>query len=169
MKLAFYKAFCLHGTWKEIMFDVLIGIFSLGRYSHVELVFSDGISFSSSLRDGGVRFAAIDYDNERWDVVDLPRFYNDIRVEELLRDDALSIVGLGYDKLGAITSIMPFCFQRRRRLFCSEMIINMFHARNVFALLTGERLENGSIYSEMGDGCEYSPSEFNKSIREIVG
>lgn len=42
-----------------------------GRYSHSELVFSDGVCASCSLLDGGVRLKAIALDPSRWDVVDI--------------------------------------------------------------------------------------------------
>ena len=40
-------------------------------YSHCELVV-DGLCYSSSAMDGGVRCKAIDLDPEKWDVIDLP-------------------------------------------------------------------------------------------------
>lgn len=39
------------------------------RYSHVELVFENGESFSSSEQDGGVRFKNIDFKTENWDFI----------------------------------------------------------------------------------------------------
>jgi hypothetical protein len=168
MKLAFYRSFCFHGTWKEILLDVLIGVFSIGRYSHVELVFSDGECFSSSIREDGVRFKKIDIDNDRWDVIALPRFHRDVEIEALLREDALREVGKGYDKWGAFTSILPFCVQRSKLLFCSEMIINMFHKRRVIQLLIEEHGVHAWHYTPIGDGCRYSPARMYKKIREIV-
>src|SRR4051794_3882466 len=40
-------------------------------YSHCELVI-DGICYSSSAMDKGVRRKAIDLDPEKWDLIDLP-------------------------------------------------------------------------------------------------
>ncbi|WP_045158766.1 hypothetical protein [Stutzerimonas stutzeri] len=40
-------------------------------YSHCELVV-DGLCYSSSAMDGGVRCKAIDLDPDKWDVIDLP-------------------------------------------------------------------------------------------------
>lgn len=40
-------------------------------YSHCELVV-DGLCYSSSAMDGGVRVKAIDLDPEKWDLIDLP-------------------------------------------------------------------------------------------------
>lgn len=40
-------------------------------WSHAELVI-DGVAYSSSARDGGVRPKVIDFNTGRWDLVDLP-------------------------------------------------------------------------------------------------
>ena len=58
MKLAFYKA--KHGTKIDKIVAAAIG----SEYSHVELVFSDGICFSASPRDKGVRFKTINLDRK---------------------------------------------------------------------------------------------------------
>src|SRR5579885_702873 len=43
-----------------------------GPYSHVELVFSNGDSFSSDFRDGGVRIAkGIDFSSPVWECVEV--------------------------------------------------------------------------------------------------
>jgi len=64
MRIAFYKA---SGHW----IDFLINLRGGGVYSHVEIVFSDGMSFSSSQWDGGIRFKKIDYHSSSWDFLDL--------------------------------------------------------------------------------------------------
>jgi len=65
MHLAFYIG---GGNW----FDKGIAIRTGGPESHVEIVFSDGMSFSSSQWDGGTRFKQIDYsDRSRWFLVPL--------------------------------------------------------------------------------------------------
>lgn len=40
-------------------------------YSHCELVV-DGVSYSSSAMDGGVRGKVINMDSDKWDIIDLP-------------------------------------------------------------------------------------------------
>lgn len=73
MKLAFYKD-------KGDMFDTLVRwwtrpkffkFWESARYSHVEVVFSDGLCFSASPRDKGVRFKSIDLTDGKWDVLEL--------------------------------------------------------------------------------------------------
>ena len=64
MKLAFFKG-------KGGFISRFIRRRTNGKYSHVELVFPDGISFSSNEFEGGVRFKDIDYFAEAndWDLV----------------------------------------------------------------------------------------------------
>lgn len=65
MKVAFYKY--EYGDWK----DWLIVKLTRSKYSHIELIFDDGSSLSSSPRDGGVRFKEIEYKPERWDFLNI--------------------------------------------------------------------------------------------------
>lgn len=64
MKLALYKG-------KGTVGNAIIRWWTKSAYSHCELVIGD-VSYSSSLRDGGVRAKRIDYNPDRWDFVDLP-------------------------------------------------------------------------------------------------
>lgn len=69
MKVALYK-----GTRAGLagLYNRIVRWWTLGQYSHVELVFSDGMSASSSFADGGVRFKRIEFDAGKWDFIDLP-------------------------------------------------------------------------------------------------
>lgn len=64
MKLALYKG-------KGLVGNALIRWWTRSIYSHCELVI-DGISYSSSLMDGGVRAKRIDHTPAHWDFVELP-------------------------------------------------------------------------------------------------
>ena len=69
MKIAFYK-----GTKSGIsgVYNRGVRWIEDGLYSHCELVFSSGLSASSSFMDGGVRFKEIEYDLDKWTVLDIP-------------------------------------------------------------------------------------------------
>ena len=114
MRAAFYIA------QRGKLFDRLISGFDGGRYSHVELLFSDGTCFSSSSRDGGVRFKFIEFDAGKWDFVDLdvPDF-----MEPWLRDWCADRVGARYDYLGVLHFPLLWIRQDRRRWFCSEICV----------------------------------------------
>ena len=65
LKVAFYR-----GDGR--LFNVITKWRTSGEHTHVELVFPDGRSFSSSQWDGGVRFKSIAYEPEKWHIVMLP-------------------------------------------------------------------------------------------------
>lgn len=64
VKLALYKG-------KGLIGNALIRWWTGSAYSHCELVV-DGVAYSSSIRDGGVRAKAIEFDDAHWDVIALP-------------------------------------------------------------------------------------------------
>ena len=78
MKLALYK-YHRPGWGTHALFDRLARLvkgkwvnwrFKPGRYSHSEIVIN-GLCYSSSFRDGGVRSKEIDLTDGHWDVVDV--------------------------------------------------------------------------------------------------
>lgn len=117
MKLAFYKA--EHGN----IIDKLIGLWTRGPFSHVELLFSDGVSFSSSQWDGGVRFKKIDYSHkERWSFLDIDGIANESEVKYL----ANKLRGAKYDWLGIfLYEFLPFNIQNSKKWYCSEICAHL--------------------------------------------
>lgn len=89
-----------------------------GPYSHVELVFSDGTSASSSLSDGGVRFKQISYDSG-WDFYTVP---DSFASEEFARTWFQTHNGCKYDILGNFGFVLRRGTQGKREWFCSEAI-----------------------------------------------
>lgn len=118
-QLAFYKG---KGNWV----DKLIRFVTRSPYSHVELIpnpelkaqFGHVSSMSSSARDGGVRFALITFDPDRWDFVDIDWYVGD-QIFEIFRQQS----GAKYDYFGLIFSQF-FNWRRHnpKRWFCSEII-----------------------------------------------
>lgn len=106
MQVAFYKA---PGTW----LDALIRLLTRSIYSHCELVI-DGICYTSSNRDGGVRSKAIYLDTEKWDVFDIP--HN----KDLAKAWFTEHYGQSYDWLGAVRIVLPFLPNSSNKWFCSE-------------------------------------------------
>ena len=64
MRLALYKG-------KGRIGNAAIRWWTRSPYSHCELVI-DGVAYSSSIMDSGVRAKRIEFDPEHWDFVDLP-------------------------------------------------------------------------------------------------
>jgi hypothetical protein len=93
MKLAFYKS--KYGNWADKGIDWWTGGHG---YSHCEIVFSDGMSFSASQRDNITRFKDITY-NEKWDLVELDI---DEMTENIIRAKAEGLQGKKYDWIGIV-------------------------------------------------------------------
>ena len=60
------------GIWRLVSW--FVRYWTRGPYDHCEIVFSDGLSASSSLSDKGVRFVRKEYDPARWHFIDLKGF-----------------------------------------------------------------------------------------------
>ena len=109
--------------------DRLISRF-VGKYIHVELLFSNGESFSSRGRNSkipgrskGVGFATINYSHpERWKVYN---FINS-KLEKALYSECerLSKLNLKYDYVGAIFQAgMQFTgLENKKKFYCNEVI-----------------------------------------------
>lgn len=104
-----------------------------GQAAHVELVFGDGMSFSSNLPDGGTRFRRIDYEKESGVVlVPLPGVDEDAaRTAAALRD------GLKYDLWGIVKIGLFGRVQSDdvNRWFCSEVCRAVLEAGGIFGWL----------------------------------
>lgn len=112
MKLAFYK-----GTKKGIsgVYNRGVRWIEDGKYSHCELIFSNGISASSSYMDGGVRFKEIEYDLDKWDIFELP-WADEQKALEYFKANQ----GKPYNIRGNVHFLLGFIRGDSDGLFCSE-------------------------------------------------
>ncbi len=144
MKLISYKVWDNpNADW----FDKLVGIVTIGNFSHNELVFDNGDCFSISARDSGGRFKKINIKSESWDVIELPNI-----IDAKVRLEAKKLVGVKYDHIGAITSPFRLCLHLRDKIYCSEVCGNLL--RN-----NGLKLEKG---------CKYTPKRLRNEIKKIT-
>ena len=95
-------------------------LFTLSRYSHVELLI-DGVAYSSSARDGGVRSKVIKdiNDSNRWDLFEV-----DIDVKAALEEFNRRKYRK-YDYLGVTRFVLPFVPNIKDRDYCSETVSAM--------------------------------------------
>lgn len=115
MKIAFYK-----GTRPGIagLYNRLGRWIDHGPYSHCEIVFSDGMSASSSFMDRGVRMKYIGYSSaDCWDFMPIPAQY-----ELAARVWFIENRGAAYDILGNINAAFGFVPHSEDKWFCSEAI-----------------------------------------------
>ena len=115
MKVAMYKGTRpgLQGLYSRITRWV-----DRGPYSHCELVFSDGISASSSYIDGGVRFKTIDYNSDHWDFIEVPS-YRENAARYWFREHC----GQPYDLWGNVRFAIGFARDSKGAWFCSEAVM----------------------------------------------
>ena len=113
--VAFYK-----GTRPGIqgLYNILVRWWTRSPYTHCEMIFSDGLSASSSFLDGGVRFKQIDYNPEHWDIIELPS-----ELEQSARDWFEQHEGDSYDLIGNLGFVIGSVDDSKRKWFCSEVIM----------------------------------------------
>ena len=104
--MAFYKG-------KGNFFDAVVRFVTRSEYSHCEIVI-DGLCWSASPRDGGIRCALINLQSGHWDVIDIQ---GDAAAATLW---FRSREGAGYDWVGLIRTVIPFFPHSETKWFCSE-------------------------------------------------
>ena len=100
----------------------LTALWTLGKYSHVELIIPPETShlslergFSASAWDNEVRLKPIDFNNGKWDIVETDR--------QIDYDYVGSVLGNGYDYLAiGFWELLPFGIQVKNRSYCSETV-----------------------------------------------
>jgi len=113
MKIAFRKK--CHTIYSRI-----ICFWTFGKYSHSEIVFSDGRSFSADESDGGTRWKDGIMTDDEWDFIDIP--CNKTQEKEI-RKFCEGEDGLKYDMVGIGFSFLPIPigWQSAEKWFCSEI------------------------------------------------
>lgn len=110
MQIAFYKG-------RKRFFNRFVSWWDRGPYSHMEVIYADGQAASSSFMDRGIRFKRIEFDADKWDVVDVP---NGLFDEHASRNWFVAHVGRRYDFLGLIRFAFDAIPERKSKWFCSE-------------------------------------------------
>lgn len=116
MKIAFYKG--PPSGMVHYISHYLTRFWTMSKYSHAELVI-DGICYSSSARDGGVRAKEIDLNSGRWDVFHISN-------DNILKNKALLWFnehnGDSYDYRNIVRFIIPFIGHNKNHWVCFESI-----------------------------------------------
>lgn len=115
MKIASYKAI---RPGFSGLFSRLVRWWTSSPYSHTELIFSDGVSGSSSFLDKGVRLKSISYDKDHWDFFELPNYLDENQARWWFERNQ----GKKYDVLGLIGFVWKRGTQDRDKWYCNEAI-----------------------------------------------
>ena len=108
--LIYFKQRYLDGVSKEV-----------AKYTHVELLFSDKVMYSSSERDRGVRGRYMPKLKDHWDIVDIKMSESS---EQKIRNWCESQDGLKYDITGIVFAqiLKTNWFLQDDEWFCSEFV-----------------------------------------------
>ena len=143
MKVAFQKN-------DHSFFAGLIRWWTRSPYSHCELLFDDGVMFSSHIAQHGTRFWTPGILSANvWDVYHIPTtLEEDIRVRAFCGSE----LGCSYDWIGILFSqFIRLQREHPRKWFCSEICAA---ALQKVGLLTGAK------------PCTFSPGKLHKRIKE---
>jgi hypothetical protein len=111
MKIAFYKN---HLDWS----DKLIAYWTRHKYTHVELIY-EGMWYSSSFFDGGVRSKMIHPNKENWDIYTFNQSFNHTNSIEFI----LTQIGKSYDLKGLIfAELLSLKHHEHSEWYCSELV-----------------------------------------------
>jgi hypothetical protein len=97
------------------LFNRIVRARTRGIYSHTEVLFSDGVSASSSFLDGGIRFKRIEYKDDKWDLQPLPA-----HLEASARAFFEARVGKAYDYWSNFQIAFGFAPNSTDKWMCSE-------------------------------------------------
>lgn len=135
MKLAFHK-----GTG---VFSRLIRYGTHSPYSHVELVFSDGLSFSARAeRHPAVDIITPDFSDGLWDFVEIPSKYTESKARAWAEEQK----GKSYDWAADIAFALPFVDQDDQKLICSGSCTASLQAAGAFKGFSPEEVSPGQLY-----------------------
>lgn len=151
--LAFYR-----GRDYGLLLDRLIARHDDGPYSHVEIVFDDrprlGTSpcFSSSWRDGGVRFKRLRLGGEeagQWDLIPVRL---DPRQVDKLRRWCVGRIGGRYDVPGVLAFKLPCVRHRLGWWFCSEICVAGLQRVGLLTSITAELVTPNRLFRVVHEG-----------------
>jgi hypothetical protein len=111
MNLASYKS---NRPGLRGLFNMAVRWWLGGKYSHTEIIFSDGMCGSSSWLDGGVRLKRIDIKADHWDITPINGDEKSARHWFEIHQ------GQGFDLLGLLGFVWRRNTEHRGRWFCSE-------------------------------------------------
>ena len=150
MQVIFYKARYgnladkLIAWWTSSTKDKFNGKW-LGSYSHVELLFDDGVMFSASQYDNAVRFKKY-HPSNRWEQVDISG-----GSEDLIIKFCESIEGGAYDWWGIAGFIAPVN-DSLDKWFCSEVCTQALIVGRYIDYVDSAKISPNKLYRMLKDG-----------------
>lgn len=138
MQLAFYKG------KSDGFFGKAIKWWTKSEFSHVEILFQGGVSWSSSFKDGGVRFKRIPANANKWIYVDMPMV--EPAAEATIRAWCASKIGSAYGAWDCARFVLPFLRSRPSQWFCSEAVLSALQSQWRFLNHRPDKISPGALY-----------------------
>jgi len=139
IKVAFYKgASNANGSF----FSKLISFWTKSKYTHTELILSDGYMYSSSYVENCVRKKKHKFNTEKWDYLNI-----EISNEKNILEFFEMTKGSKYDKIGILGFIIPLK-DRTKEWFCSEWVSNALKISSIKELFNQEpsKISPGKLF-----------------------
>jgi hypothetical protein len=126
-------------------FGRFIRLWTGGIYSHTELVFSNGVMFSSDEQDGGSRFLPGPKKGAEYDYINVPMSAED---ERRILQFCKAEDGCHYDKIGIGFSFLPIPlgYQNADAWFCSEICTAALQLAGYCVGYTPARIHPNKLY-----------------------
>lgn len=125
----------------------LIRWWTKSPYSHCELIFNNGLSFSAFVEEFKTDFKSNIHDDNDWDIIELPF---DKEMEYKIYQWCLSEKDCTYDVIGILfTQIVPLSFQNPWWWFCSELCCAALQQGGMLPNLVPHELSPGGLYNEL--------------------
>jgi hypothetical protein len=127
------------------IYSRLIRVWTMGKYSHAEILFPDGRSFSSDEADGGTRWRDGVMGPDEWDFLEVP--CNALQVTRVV-DFCNAENGCEYDMVGIGFSFLPVPvgWQSSSRWFCSEICVAALQQVGYLVGYTPSRVSPNALY-----------------------
>jgi hypothetical protein len=128
----------------ESLFAKLISWWTESEYSHVELRFSDGLTYSADFQLGVIKFITR-YDPLKWDIFTIELPDEEVR---LIRDTLDAECGLPYDWFGILLAqVFKSGRDNPAAWFCSELATYAFQSASYFTYLKPCDISPGGFYT----------------------
>lgn len=137
MLVAFYKG-------KGLVSNI-IKFWTRSNYSHCELVFNNGASYSADTKmPMHTRFSTQTMLSEEWDFINLQITCDD---EREIEDFCLEELGCSYDWKGILLSqFINFGYHSKTKWFCSEVCVGALQHIGLFPGIKPNRVSPGKLY-----------------------
>jgi hypothetical protein len=121
----------------------LIRWWTKSPYSHCELVFKNGLTFSAFIEDFRTDFKSASHDPSEWDIIEIPI---DLETEYKIYQFCVDEDNCLYDIVGlTLTQFLPLGFENPWWWFCSEICVAALHRAGMLLDIVPHLTDPGTL------------------------